>query len=167
MHVLPKKGWRPAEQQGWSPEGFWAGTEGMKEARKKSHKGTWFRASNFTAQFTPDTVGKVSDCMGSIMLLYYECSQKETEFGREQAWRTTKRSQSSNAGSQHSPRAPQMCHFHSRKANSGFTKPAAMPSTDKTKAKQIPEASPEQLMLLLDHQLGSHQHCQQRIGAWC
>lgn len=103
--------------------------------------------------------------MGSTVLLYYyECSQKETEFGTEQAWRATKGSQSSNTGSQRSRHALQMCHFHSRKANSGFTKPAAMPSTDQTKSKQIPEASPEQLVLLLDHQLVSHQHCQEHRG---
>ena len=61
----------------------------------------------------------------------------------------------------------QMCHFYSRKANSGFTKPATMPSIIKTKSKRIHEASPEWLLLLSDHQLGSYQPCQEHIRARC
>lgn len=158
---FPEKGWQPAKQRGWTPEGFRSGqrtgTEGTKGARKQGCEGTRFCPLNFRVQLAPDTAGEIFDYVGStVQLYYYEFSQKEPEFGTEQDTGETEQQTRFSAP----PRStPQVCHFQSWKANSGFTKPATTPRIIKTKSKQTREESLERLLLLLDHQQHIRARC--------
>lgn len=82
--------------------------------------------------------------MGSNMqLCNYEFSQEKGESETEDLTRITGEGRGGRAAVWVLSSLLQPCHFHSRKANCGCTKPAAVAKVIKTKSKQIHEASPE------------------------
>lgn len=156
MHVLSWNGWQPARQQSWTQKAFDQVREQQYGAWKSPGNNS-VKAREFVLQISKPSLhqaGKNSDYIGAscgcITMNSAGIARIQNRAGSEKREEETEQLSGFLVPS---CSTLQLYHFYSRKANRALAKPATMSTIIKTKCKQSHRASPEWLLLLLDHSL--------------